>query len=382
MPKAKERAGYRSKMRSWLVATICLCCGCEADGWSPSVAVCVMGDARTFRSTHMHIYTRMIATGVHIDWYFWMTNGGYNNSKGGAYKDYSDAELRADVACFHPTFVELNATSSFEGKRNNDCTFQGGNKAFDRSGQSIIERIVGTEAKFFECFRRVEAEERRRGQNYTNVIRLRPDIFFFANIDPAILTSSVPIFPNGGHGTTFPAFSGYLAFLPRWAAADYFEIIKTYFGCHGILRHSLNVESFPVYLNQMHWNHTAISVLIPSALVRAGEHVTGCERTGAVWATNHGREAVSMLKDSNPIARRNMQICLDAGGVHGDPTRDVPYDPDPDHIVSPQLSPMQGETTAAKIRAVSPPAPPADVASLERAHEALAARVAALEAKP
>ena len=41
-----------------------------------------------------------------------------------------------------------------------------------------------------------------------------------------------------------------------------------------------------------------------------------------------------------------------------------------------------GEANAAKIRAVSPPAPPADVASLKAAHDALAARVAALEAKP
>ena len=43
---------------------------------------------------------------------------------------------------------------------------------------------------------------------------------------------------------------------------------------------------------------------------------------------------------------------------------------------------VQGEANAAKIRAVSPPAPPADVASLKAAHDALAARVAALEAKP
>jgi len=43
---------------------------------------------------------------------------------------------------------------------------------------------------------------------------------------------------------------------------------------------------------------------------------------------------------------------------------------------------VQGEANAAKIRAVSPPAPPVDVASLKAAHDALAARVAALEAMP
>ena len=124
------------------------------------------------------------------------------------------------IACFKPKVVELNATSSLDGRRPQNCVYREGTRPFDQSGQTTEERMVAMEMKFRDCFSQVVAEERRRGRNYTNVVRFRPDIFFFANIDPAILTSPVPIFPNGGHGTLFPAFSGYLAFLPRWAAAD------------------------------------------------------------------------------------------------------------------------------------------------------------------
>lgn len=336
-------------MTFWLLTTSSLCCrGETAVLNSPSVAVCIIGDARTFHLTRMHIYTRLVGTGVAIDWFFWMTNIGYKNSKGDAYTVMSDCDLRADVAYFRPTFVELNATSSLE--RPKHCIWPLRNHLFDKSGETDEQRLVATEIKFRDCFRRVVAEERRRGRNYTTVVRMRPDIFFFANIDPVILTSQVPIFPNGGHGTLFPAFNGHLAFLPRWAAADYFNIVETYFHCNGTMNATiLEVQEYPVYLNEVRWNHTARTVLIPYGLVRdqnlwhksnLERTNTGCGRAHIIFRTNHGREATSFLPSNHTVARRNVQICLDAGGVYGDPTQDVPYNPDPDHIVAPKLVPQ------------------------------------------
>ena len=198
-----------------------------------------------------------------------------------------------------------------------------------RTPQSVEVRIVETVAKFRECYRRVEEYEAAHGMRYDNIVRLRPDIFFYAPLDPALFQSAVPLFPNGVHGCYFPCFNNHLAFLPRWAAGAYFNAVEFYEECKGELTIKLQIEKFVQFLNTAdlrpthyarhpNWNQTARTVGVPYSILRR-PGLPNCERTSSAWAIDAaGGAAVAALPTDHPFAAAHRALCEANMGAIGD----------------------------------------------------------------
>jgi len=227
----------------------------------------VIGDARTFDASHLnllhHMQTGAAAAEVELSWFFWLTNDALSSSKGVGYHNITDDRLRSMVDLFSPKFVELHGGTPFH--RNPNCVWPGGTHLLDKTGQTTEKRIVETVLKYRECFRKVEADEIETGLKYDAVLRLRPDVFFFAPLPEELLRPSVPVFPNGGHACDMPCFNNHLAFLPRRHASVYFNAVEHYERCRGTLRIKLQIEHYTRHLDKTAWGNAARTLAVSRA---------------------------------------------------------------------------------------------------------------------
>ena len=280
-------------------------------GRHAETAICVVGSTRNFAQLAEHLRQRFLATRLLLDFFFVFRNtkDAMRTSKGKtATGELGSDSLQAMTAAFAPTAI-LESTTRFEA--NSQCPSPPGAMIeCDHSGQAAMARTWETLVGIKECFDLVQRQEAKKGRLYRSVVRLRPDIIFYSPINPTLLQPAIATFPKGrmscSNGIIGNCANDHLAFLPRAAAAAYFNMADHYVYCRDDALRSENASdpSVAFWRHLMHrkeptltWrvhsfitaelNHSGISwqrTEVPYTLVREGR--ADCRR--AAIANEYG----------------------------------------------------------------------------------------------
>ena len=300
----------------------------------PLVAVCITGAVRNFLEHFTNIRDTLAATNVSTEYFFVLSNDSVSstNSKGHVYPPADALEVTGAARSFQRlSYLTLNGEAGAHFVRNKECRVADSTQShpIDRlSTQHNLARFMETFAKLEACYVQVVLREQALKRQFTMVLRLRPDMFFFDALSPEVLTSSNPIFPNGGIGARLPAFNDHLAFLPRRHAKPFFTAGRVYKHCtraHVMTMPVFGAQKLPIYLRDGRSKEVGVewklapprTMLIPYAIAHG--NATGqenCERVKVLWNTANGKvdggtEGVGVISPKSPIAQARYRKCVE-----------------------------------------------------------------------
>lgn len=195
------------------------------------VAACVVGAPRGLGLHHQHTL-RAFPTDMHVDYFFCLSSGGGAlNSKHQAYIDLPIHETLATMRSYAPRRI-ANVSVSFERVEACHTPKWMLDAKFDRSDQAVLVRVWETMATLKRCFDLVVSHEAETNAMYDIVVRLRPDVVFFAPLPPQVFRPNVTTFPKHGVACS-SCLNDHMAFLPRAHAATYFSMADDYVYCRG-----------------------------------------------------------------------------------------------------------------------------------------------------
>ncbi len=197
-----------------------------------SIAVSITGAPRTFERHPYHLKTQ-IERISEVDYYFCLSTSdtSQRDSKGGI-QDANFTFIDTVIRTAYRPIVYKNVSIPF--LHNTKCNVRSNMPViFDKSNQSTLHRQWETLATIRMCFTHITNHEFNRRMMYSYIWRIRPDILFYHQL-PNILHIVLPTFPEGRIGCNHePCLNDHLAFLPRYAAAQYFTIADDYTYCRG-----------------------------------------------------------------------------------------------------------------------------------------------------
>ncbi len=225
------------------------------------IAVCISGGARTF-TTALSLRTIKAAFSdfkhVNVDFFIWLTNNplkGDRNSKNQSYPPVSNGEVRAAAAYLaHSTPFGTFVLNEVNFHTSPSCDFGEYTKLMrDQSDEDVVTRSTQTLFKREKCFELVRAAEEElkislgKTWKYTNIVSIRPDIFFYGPLSNETIRTNIPLLPAPAHGSQVKYVNGHVpnghvAFLPRNLADDYFYLGRPFRECTGVFQGALSQE--------------------------------------------------------------------------------------------------------------------------------------------
>lgn len=205
-----------------------------------NVAICVIGAPRTLSHTANNIAKSFAQTKVRSDYFILLRKTQYSehNSKEqiSHYDKLSWLELSRAIAHLTPLISIRNSSTKFSINPNCELP-RDAMKLCDKTNQPSYQRLWETMIGFTECFADLKKHEYKIKKQYTTIIRLRPDTFFYDTINPMLLSPTVPIFPYGHISCTSTkndhvCVNDHIAFLPRIFADRYLEMADRYTHCN------------------------------------------------------------------------------------------------------------------------------------------------------
>lgn len=191
-----------------------------------SVAVCLTGHLRTFNRVKENMKTYVLdplAADVRV---FMVVAHG---------NSYRSKYFVPEEEYVNPQFSVVRAASV---DYYDEAPISGGCFVNITRSQGTLARWYHTWKKLDICHRRIEQYEHKHKHRFDFVIRLRPDVFFFAGVPAArFFPTNTMIVPYGMVTCQKPCLNDHMVVAPRALSPVYYNLVRNYDECKPIMKH-------------------------------------------------------------------------------------------------------------------------------------------------